>query len=103
MLKDKDCFMFKDLYKSYIDEEVEEETSEWMKDHLLKCDKCKEWAQEFDEESIDSCNEKALNNIYVKQEDDREMQVLKRAKIVLISALVIVVILAIWMSLWIFA
>ena len=102
MLKDKDCFIFKDLYEAYAEEEVEVETSKWMENHLLNCSKCKEWSEEFNKKTVQGYGEEDVNDKYMKQEEDIEMRVLKRAKILLISALVIAVALGIWMSLWLF-
>jgi predicted anti-sigma-YlaC factor YlaD len=102
MSKDKDCFIFKDLYEAYIEEEVEEETSKWMENHLLNCSKCKDWSEEFNKKTDHGCGEEAVNEKYNMKEEDIEMKVLKRARILLMSALVIAVALGIWMSLWLF-
>jgi predicted anti-sigma-YlaC factor YlaD len=103
MSKNKDCFIFKDLYASYLDEEIEEETSEWVKLHLAECSECKGWVKNFDKRAADEYEDNKINDTVIEHEGDREKQVVKRAKLLLISSLVVVVILAIWMSLWIFA
>jgi predicted anti-sigma-YlaC factor YlaD len=103
MSNSKDCFIFKDLYASYIDEELEEEASEWVKQHLAKCDECKEWTKNYKSKADEDYQENIIDDTIIEHEGDREKQVVKRARLLLFSSLVIVVILAIWMSLWIFA
>lgn len=103
MLNNKECFIFRDLYAAYLDEEVEEETSEWMKLHLAECEECKSWAESFNKEEEKGYEDKELSSEVSEYEDDNEKRIIERAKILLITSLVVVVILAVWMSLWIFA
>ena len=102
MLKNKECFLFRDLYGAYVEQEVEEETSSWMEQHLAACKDCGEWVKNFDKNSFEANEEQKIEDLAIGQEEDREKQVIKKAKLLLISSLVVVVILAIWMSLWIF-
>jgi predicted anti-sigma-YlaC factor YlaD len=102
MLKNKECFLFRDLYGAYLEQEVEEETTIWMEQHLADCKECREWTKVFNKSSYEDNEEQEMKDLAIGQEEDIEKQVIKKAKILLISSLVIVVILAIWMSLWIF-
>ncbi|WP_019155776.1 zf-HC2 domain-containing protein [Robertmurraya massiliosenegalensis] len=40
MNKKEECAIFQDLYELYVDEEVEEETKSWMREHEKKCPYC---------------------------------------------------------------
>lgn len=103
MSNKKDCYIFKDLYPSYLEGEVEEETSEWINLHLAECEQCKSWIESFCKEDDSADKDKELCNSAAEHETDSEKEVVKRAKILLITSLIIVIILAVWMSLWIFA
>lgn len=92
-----DCDVFKDLYPSYLNEELEDETISWIKDHLSKCESCRLWTENYKEETY-------LYEEFKEESDplkDNEIKVIKRARIFLITGITIVIALALWMSLWI--
>ena len=93
----KDCSLFKDLYPSYLDEDLEEGTIEWMKEHLKSCSSCKKWKANYAEEIVLE-NEYSNKTVPMEQQ---EIKIIKRARIFLIIGITIVVALALWMSLWI--
>jgi hypothetical protein len=101
MNKDKRlCSLFKDLYPSYIDEILEDETKLWMETHIEDCTDCLKWTKNH-QEDIES-NE-ARPNIKVDNSTfQQDKKTIREAKIVITLGLVAVIMLAIWTSIWIF-
>lgn len=93
----KDCDVIKDLYSSYLNEELEDSTMNWMQEHLKACISCKDWTENYIEETASG---KERNNKAVPIPQD-EVKVIKRARIFLMTGIIIVTALALWMSLWI--
>jgi predicted anti-sigma-YlaC factor YlaD len=92
-----DCSVFKDLYPSYLNEELEDETIDWIKDHLAECKNCRQWTEKYKGET--ELDEEFKEEIDPMQ--DNEIKVIKRARIFLITGVTIVIALALWTSLWI--
>jgi hypothetical protein len=94
------CSLFKDLYPSYVDEILEDETKLWMDRHIEDCTDCLKWTKEHKE--VISTNE----SIPTIKEDDSTFQedkkTIRKAKIVIALGLVAVIMLAIWTSIWMF-
>jgi len=91
------CAVFRDLYPSYINEELEEETITFMMDHLEQCNSCRQWKENYKEEA--TLEEEDTNNHIPLRES--EAKVIKRARIYLIVGIAIVIALSLWMSFWI--
>jgi len=92
-----DCAVFKDLYPSYLNEELEEESDAWIKIHMAECESCREWIENYKEETeIDEEFKEEIDPV-----QDNEIKVIKRARIFLITGIIIVIALALWTSLWI--
>lgn len=90
------CAVFRDLYPSYINEELEEETIAFMKEHLGCCSSCRQWKESHNEKET---WEEEINKCMPQRED--EAKVIKKARIYLILGLVVVIALSLWMSFWI--
>jgi len=93
----KNCSLFKDLYPAYLNEDLEVETLEWIEAHLKSCSGCKKWTENYVEDIV-------LDNEYsnkVLPIQQQEVNVIKKARILLMIGITIVVALALWMSLWI--
>lgn len=90
------CAVFRDLYPSYINEELEEDTITFMKEHLECCSSCRQWRESYKEEGT---LEEEINKCMPRRED--EVKVIKKARIYLILGLVVVIALSLWMSFWI--
>lgn len=93
----KNCTVFKDLYPSYLNEELEEETVGWIKIHMAQCESCRHWIENYKEErEIDEEFKEEIDPV-----QDNEIKVMKRARIFLITGIAIVIALDLWTSLWI--
>lgn len=90
------CDVFKDLYPSYINKELEDETMTFMKDHLEQCIECKDWIKSYKGEDQ---SEKEYEKKHIQKED--EIKVIKRARMLLFAGIAIVVSLSLWISFWI--
>jgi predicted anti-sigma-YlaC factor YlaD len=90
------CAVFRDLYPSYINEELEEETITFMKEHLECCSSCRQWKESYKEEGTE---EEEINKCMPQRED--EVKIIKKARAYLIVGLVVVIALSLWMSFWI--
>lgn len=88
------CSMFKELYRAFINGEVEEETRSWMLRHREECSYCREWAKSFEEnrEDIIACDNSNSGNFDDAKED------VKRAKTAMYVGLGMIIFLAMWMS-----
>lgn len=94
------CTAFKDLYPSYLDDMVEEDTKKWMENHLTQCEQCLQWAEKYKEDSsINKGNYDVMQNSEVYKEDKK---VVRRVRIILAIGMSAVLLLAIWTSIWIF-
>jgi len=94
------CAAFKDLYPSYLEDMVEDDTKRWMEDHLAKCEQCRLWTENYKGDSSDNKgNYDELENIEIYKEDKK---VVKRARMILAAGMGAVILLAIWTSIWIF-
>lgn len=110
MTNNKECFVFKDLYEAYINDEVEEETAFWMEEHMECCSGCKLFAEEHnqkkqlgDEQNSSAYSENVeFDDEACSKNDKSEKAVLRRATIMTAVGMAVVVVIAIWMSLWIF-
>ena len=101
MNRDKSqCAAFKDLYPSYIDGMVEEETRLWMDTHIEDCEDCFKWTQNH-QENID-LNESSYSINLDDSAFEEDKKTIKRAKIAITLGLVAVIMLALWTSIWIF-
>jgi len=97
--KSKLCGAFKDLYPSYLEDMVEEETKKWMELHIGECEKCRYFAENYKEgNNIYEVENRDAVNTNMNEEDEK---VVKRAKIFLAAGMGAVVLLAIWTSVWI--
>jgi len=93
------CAAFKDLYPSYLEDMVEEETKKWMEGHLDKCEQCRHYAESYKKSSkVEEVESDKAINTKVYEEDKK---VIKRARIILTAGMAAIVLLAIWTSIWI--
>jgi len=101
MNRDKSqCSAFKDLYPSYIDEMVEEETKLWMDTHIEDCEDCFKWTKNH-QKDIDP-NESSYSINLDESAFEEDKKTIKKAKIAITLGLVAVIMLALWTSIWIF-
>ena len=101
MNKDKSmCSAFKDLYPSYIEGMVEDETKLWMDRHIEECIDCFEWTKNHQEDIELNESSHSINVDDSTFEEDKKA--IKNAKIVVTLSLVAVIMLAIWTSIWMF-
>ena len=101
MNKDKRlCSLFKDLYPSYIDEILEDETKLWMDRHIESCTDCLKWTK--DHKEVISLNESSHSIKVDKSTFQQDKKTIRKAKIVITLGLVAVIMLAIWTSIWMF-
>lgn len=91
------CSVFKDLYPSYLNEELEEDTVNWIEEHLNNCNSCRQWKESYKEEK--ALKEECIGEDILKKDD--EARVIKRARVLLMLGIVIVIAIALWMSFWI--
>jgi predicted anti-sigma-YlaC factor YlaD len=96
----RQCSAFKDLYPSYIDGMVEEETKIWMDTHIEDCEDCFKWTKNY-QEDID-LNESSYSIHVVNSTFEEDKKTIKKAKIVMTLGLAAVIMLAIWTSIWLF-
>ncbi|WP_039223411.1 hypothetical protein [Clostridium novyi] len=82
-----ECNVFRDLYKAYSYDEVEEDTLIWMKSHEEKCSECKVWIREIKKRS---------------DEGLEDIQCIKKAKKIMFIGIGLVVFFAIWITIWLF-
>jgi hypothetical protein len=101
MNKDKKlCSLFKDLYPSYLDKILEDETKLWMDRHLEECNECLKWTK--DQKDVILPNESSHSLKVGNSTFQQDKKTIKKAKIVITLGLVAVIMLAIWTSIWIF-
>jgi predicted anti-sigma-YlaC factor YlaD len=93
------CSLFKDLYRAYLQGEVEEETRSWMAKHKEECSYCREWAMSTEENRED----KVIEMNVQEGTFDEAKGAIKKAKMVMSIAIGMVVFIALWMSLWLSA
>lgn len=98
MTDDRECFIFRDLYEAYINNEVEEDTGKWMKEHASFCGECRKWTKDYKEVSAEENGQYNEGKIYT----DTEKLTIKRAKLLLAAGMIIVIFMGIWVSLWIY-
>ncbi|KGM97637.1 hypothetical protein Z968_02720 [Clostridium novyi A str. 4552] len=82
-----ECNVFRDLYKGYSYDEVEDDTLRWMKSHEEKCSECRAWIREIKEKSGEGLD---------------DIQCVKKAKNIMFIGIGLVVFFAIWISIWLF-
>lgn len=101
MNKDKViCSAFKDLYPSYIDGMVEDETKLWMDSHIKDCTDCFKWTKNHQENiDLDEFTDSSDSD-YSTFEGDKK--IIYKARMVISIGLTAVIILAIWTSIWLF-
>ncbi|OLO26775.1 hypothetical protein BTR23_22070 [Alkalihalophilus pseudofirmus] len=85
MNKKDSCAIFQDLYDLYIEEDVEDETKQWMMEHEAVCAHCRQ--------NIGKENEGSP----VLQEDSEKIWGIRVMSMLLY---VIFLLLAIWISIW---
>ncbi|WP_291636144.1 zf-HC2 domain-containing protein [Clostridium sp.] len=95
------CSTFKDLYPSYIDGMVEDETKIWMDRHIEECRSCSKWKNNYQGNIELSESRHSINVDTSAFEEDKKT--MKKAKILIELGLSAVIMLAIWTSIWIFA
>lgn len=102
MNRDKSmCSAFKDLYPSYIDGMVEEETKNWMDMHIEECADCFKWKKNY-QGDIEIKEPSHSIQVVTSTTFEEDKKTIKKAKIVITLGLVAVIMLAIWTSIWIF-
>ncbi|MBW9155474.1 zf-HC2 domain-containing protein [Clostridium tagluense] len=101
MNRDKNiCSAFKDLYPSYIDGMIEDETRLWMDKHIQQCEDCCIWIKSY---KGDSDLKETSHIIQVDTSTfEEDKKAIKKARIFIALGLVAVIMLAIWTSIWIF-
>ncbi len=100
MTDDRECFIFRDLYGAYLNNEVEEDTGKWMKEHITFCGECRKWTKGYMEVSAEEKEQYNEGKIYTDTE--KEKLAIKRAKLLLAAGMIIVIFMGIWVSLWIY-
>ncbi|MCM0649160.1 hypothetical protein NBE98_12315 [Clostridium swellfunianum] len=90
------CSLFKDLYRAFLQGEVEEETRAWMIKHKEECSFCREWAKSFEENREDKLDEESVQ----KDIFDEAKGAIKKAKLFLGLGIGAIVFAALWMSVW---
>jgi predicted anti-sigma-YlaC factor YlaD len=91
------CSIFKDLYEAFLQDQVEEETKTWMKEHLKECRHCSEWSKNYEEDEKDEINDTSVQ----KDIFDEAKDAIKKAKLFVYIGMVLIVFIALWMSVWI--
>jgi predicted anti-sigma-YlaC factor YlaD len=91
------CAVLRDLYPSYLNEELEEETVEWIMEHMKDCEDCRQWTENYKEETMPE----EVDSSKDTPREEEETAVIKRARIFLIAGMAVVIALALWMSFWI--
>lgn len=101
MNRDKSqCSAFKDLYPSYMDGMVEEETKIWMDNHIEECRSCFSWKKNYQGNiELNEFSHGIHGDNSIFEEDNKAI---KNARIVVGFGLVAVIMLAIWTSIWLF-
>ncbi|GAE35150.1 zf-HC2 domain-containing protein [Halalkalibacter akibai] len=84
MNKKDECSIYQSLYELYVDEEVEEETVKWMKNHEKTCENCR---------GTEEKNMEVIRNT-------EDYQKIKSIKIVTFIMYGFFLALSIWMSIW---
>ncbi|ERI95084.1 hypothetical protein HMPREF1982_00482 [Clostridiales bacterium oral taxon 876 str. F0540] len=79
--------MFKELYRAFINGEVDKETSEWMAEHKKECSFCREWAKSFEENKEDILDDEKIN----KNKSIDAKEVIDRVKITVTVSLGIII------------
>jgi len=92
------CAAYKDLYPSYVEDMVEEDTKKWMEDHLTQCEACSKWTENYNNNENEGIHDE-MKNTEMYEEDKKTV---KRARIILTVGMGAVILLAIWTSIWIF-
>lgn len=102
-MDNKECYVFRDLYNSYLEEELEEETAVFIKEHLEACMECKKWTLNYtqgeEQKHYDDNSSLEKESSFENKEDEKTI---KRLKIIMIIGIGIVAFLAIWMSVWMY-
>lgn len=118
-----ECFIVRDLYKFYKDEEVEEETKLFIEEHILECQQCEKWIKEelttvLEEETKEKQLEqqgklKQVNHNLYKKEicekqhiinkiSDEERKVIRNVQLIMIIGIALIGFLTAWISIWLF-
>ncbi|MGG0716946.1 zf-HC2 domain-containing protein [Robertmurraya massiliosenegalensis] len=84
MNKKDECAIFQDLYELYVDDEVEEETKSWMREHEDKCAQCHKGNVEREDIRIDD-------------EENGKIWGIRMMTMMMYSLFIF---LSIWMSIW---
>ncbi|MBL4937295.1 hypothetical protein JK636_16320 [Clostridium sp. YIM B02515] len=88
------CSMFKELYRVFINGEVDKETKEWMTEHKKECSFCREWAKNFEENKEDVLEDDKLN----KNKSIDAKEVIDRVKITVTVSAGIIIFIVLWAS-----
>lgn len=89
----KKCFVIKDLIKFYGREGLEGETEKWVEEHLLKCNECRLWVDNFREDNEE------FESISLT---DKEKALIKRVQLIFKLGIGVIIFLAAWVSIWLF-
>ncbi|OIJ14200.1 hypothetical protein BKP37_08940 [Anaerobacillus alkalilacustris] len=84
MNKKDECAIFQDLYELYIEEEVEEETKQWMMEHEVECAHCQNSRKDSE------------GNLSLHEDSEK----ISGIRIMTMSLYSMFLFLAIWMSVW---
>jgi predicted anti-sigma-YlaC factor YlaD len=90
------CSLFKDLYKSFRLSKVDEETRLSMEQHMKECSYCREWSKSIDENRED----KEQTGIVVYNVIEEAKNAVKRAKLMMVISMVLIIFTTVWMSSW---
>lgn len=88
------CSIFKDLYRGFLKDEVDEEAKAWMQQHMKECTYCREWGKSVDEGREDV--QKAPTE--VEKNFDETKATINKVRIVLAASMVLIIFTAVWMS-----
>jgi hypothetical protein len=88
------CSLFKDYYRDYLKDKVDEETKASMTKHKEECSFCRQWARSFEENREDIVIINSIRNDGVH----KEKGLAKKIKVVIPLGVTTLAFVAVWMS-----
>ncbi|MDQ0338350.1 putative anti-sigma-YlaC factor YlaD [Caldalkalibacillus uzonensis] len=103
------CAIFRDLYADYQADHVEQETKQWMEEHLYQCGNCQEWitlggtsqtAGEDQHEPGESFSVQQTSSVHSSSLTKEELKTIRTAKRMLWLGIGLVTALSVWVAFW---
>lgn len=89
------CSLFKDLYRAFLQVEVDGETRAYMEQHMKECTYCREWSK-----SVDENREDKEESVFVEYNvADDSIKALKKAKHIIAIGIGFIIFTAVWVLL----